>query len=77
MKVVDLKGELYNDYGARIVATLENKRKYTFELSCGQLGAFDKDVHNDPKANFDEYKMNWNHIIELSTKNKTDWKPYQ
>ena len=56
-------------------ATLNDKRKYTFELSCGQLGAFDKDVHNDPKADFNTYKMNWNHIIELSTnKTKTSYK---
>ena len=76
--VVELYGEYVGKYGSRIVAKTHNGRYHAFELSCGRLGAFDRDVKNDPDADFRTYDMNWNHMIEAALEQPFKWEviPY-
>jgi|TARA_R100000093_G_scaffold71309_2_gene46682 hypothetical protein len=69
-----LEGELIGEYGARLIAKMRKGPNRYFELSCGQLGAYDKDKHNDPTADFSSYKMNWEHILKYSTQTKERWR---
>jgi hypothetical protein len=71
------EGTLIGEYGARLTAIMRNGRKQSFELSCGQLGAFDRDVHNDPKESFNSYKMNWTHMLNASLDMPERWYVHQ
>ena len=46
------EGKLIGEYGARLTAIMYDGTKQSFEISCGKLGAYDKEVHNDPTADF-------------------------
>ena len=71
------EGKLIGEYGARLTAIKRDDTKQSFEISCGQLGAFDKETHNNPKADFSSYKMNWTHMLRASIEMPERWYTHQ
>ena len=67
------EGKLIGEYGARLTAIMYDGTKQSFEISCGKLGAYDKEVHNDPKADFSSYIMNWGHMLNASLDMPERW----
>ena len=73
-KIVEIEGVLVGKYAAKLKVHLKDKSKREYELSCGQLGAFDRDVHNSKDADFSTYKMNWDHMIEAALEMPNKWR---
>ena len=73
-KIKAFEGRIIGEYGARITAIMADGRKQAFEISCGKLGAFDKEVHNDANADFSSYKMNWGHMLDASINTPERWR---
>jgi hypothetical protein len=72
--VAELHGEYVGDYGARIIAKTYAGQHHAFELSCGRLGAFDREVGNDYTADYSKFGMNWNHMIDAALEQPFKWR---
>jgi hypothetical protein len=74
--IAELHGEYVGDYGARIIAETHAGQHHAFELSCGRLGAFDREVGNDYEADYSKFDMNWNHMIDAAIAQPFRWRIY-
>ena len=71
------EGEFIGKYGARLIAIKHDNTKQTLELLYGRLGAYDKEVKNDPNANYEQYyennKMDWKHMLIAGIQTPEKW----
>ena len=71
------EGEFIGDYGAKLIAIKYNNSKKSIELSCGRLGAFDRETINNPNADYKQYcednKMNWKHMLIAGIQMPEKW----
>tara|TARA_R110000824_G_scaffold95305_5_gene229333 strand:- start:10086 stop:10391 length:306 start_codon:yes stop_codon:yes gene_type:complete len=72
--ITELHGEYIGKYGARIVAKTRAGQHHAFALSCGRLGAFDREVGNDFEADYSQFDMNWNHMIDAALEQPFKWR---
>ena len=71
------EGIFIGEYGAKLIAIKHDNSKQSIELSCGRLGAFDRETINDPNADYKQYcknnKMNWKHMLIAGIQMPEKW----
>lgn len=71
------EGEFIGKYGAKLIAIKRDDTKQSIELSCGRLGAFDRETINNPNADYEQYyennEMDWKHMLIAGIQTPEKW----